>query len=370
MKEILIAAVVLGVPVGARAQGLEWIEPAVGETATMVAGEPWVVRVRLPTALTPPPGVQQPRALVGWSAELVGRAWPVDPTQPIVPRYVVEVTDVRPDTASSLVYRARLEPPVWMAPGAYALALSTPGGSLRDAGVWVAGGVGSPAGSGAKAPDADAQVRVSHEDGALRISVDATRAEPALVRVGASGRRAVVARGAPVDWYPAGAVLEDDARAVVGVARVSPGTTFLLRHAGAGTRAPRLVLPATPVRAGESVALAVEPLDAGTRVAWAIGGRAAGWGAGPHVHRFGRGGEEPVEAMVVFPEGTTAPLRGRVAVRPGGSGECAVTSNGRAASLVPGFGILILAALFLGRSRRRKIRRRQGFGNRVGADTR
>ena len=39
MKKILVIALVLGGSVGARAQGLGWVEPTSGEVAEMVAGE-------------------------------------------------------------------------------------------------------------------------------------------------------------------------------------------------------------------------------------------------------------------------------------------------------------------------------------------
>jgi len=100
--------------------------PRPGLPAVVVAGDRLIARVRVPSGLTPPPGVQQDRALRGWSAVLLGYSTPLG--SPVEHGYALRVSDVRPDGASSLVYRATVRIPEWTAPGTYGLRLSAPGG--------------------------------------------------------------------------------------------------------------------------------------------------------------------------------------------------------------------------------------------------
>ncbi|MEM9067386.1 MAG: hypothetical protein AAGE52_02740 [Myxococcota bacterium] len=105
------------------------IYPRPGLPALVRAGQPLVVRVRLPAPLTPPPGIQQERALRGWSAALLGQADLV--LSPAEFRYDLRVRDVRADTNASLVYRVTIVVPPWAAPGTYALQLGSPGSSVQ-----------------------------------------------------------------------------------------------------------------------------------------------------------------------------------------------------------------------------------------------
>jgi hypothetical protein len=102
--------------------------PRAGLPALVAAGDRLIARAYVPSPLTPPPGVQQPRALDGWGAALIGRA------APDVHRYPLEVVDVRPDGASTLLYRAAIAIPAWVAPGTYDLELRAPGGDGRAQG--------------------------------------------------------------------------------------------------------------------------------------------------------------------------------------------------------------------------------------------
>ena len=132
------------------------VYPRPGLPALVEAGDTLIARVRLPSPLTPPPGVQQPRALAGWHAALIGHAlaWPAQAE--LEQRHSLEVTNVRPDETSSLVYRASLVVPAWVAPGTYDLELAAPGGSDRAIGQVggdrEAGGVAAGVGSGRAGP--------------------------------------------------------------------------------------------------------------------------------------------------------------------------------------------------------------------------
>lgn len=350
MRVLAVAFVALGWSAAVRAQsvGLAWVEPEVGVAAAVVAGEALVVRARLPIALTPPPGVQQPRALEGWSGTLVGQAWSVDAGAVVTHGYFVAVSDVRPDGGASLVYRARLELPPWVAPGEYALTLATPGGELRDARVRVGGATPGP-------------VQARREGDALRIAVDAAHATPVHVAIGASGSRPVEVLGAAVEWHPAASELSPSERAVVGVARLAPGEALVARLLPAREEAPTLRLPAGAVEAGTRVALEVTGADPGTRVAWEVGGRAVGWNAGAHAHVFARGGRERVRALVVTADGVSTPLSEVVEVHPAGQRGCGV-GHARSTDDSPRTAwaaALIVVGLLL------KTKRRRAFGNRV-----
>jgi hypothetical protein len=106
----------------------EILYPRPGLPALVEAGTTLIARVRLPAPLTPPPGVQQPRALAGWQAELRGHALPLLAGGALEQRQALEVVNVRPDAAASLIYRASMPIPAWVAPGTYDFVLQAPGG--------------------------------------------------------------------------------------------------------------------------------------------------------------------------------------------------------------------------------------------------
>jgi hypothetical protein len=108
-----------------RASSMALLYPRADLAAVVAQGDLLVTRVQVPTGLTPPPGIQQSRALHGWDAELVGHGLALDGAQF---RYAVRVVDVRADGASTLIYRAAIRLPAWIAPGVYSLRLAAPGG--------------------------------------------------------------------------------------------------------------------------------------------------------------------------------------------------------------------------------------------------
>lgn len=99
--------------------------------ALVAAGDALLLRLQLPAALTPPPGVQQERALSGFRAELVGTGLPLAPQVNAQHRHHLTVLALRPDEASTLVYRVRFAVPAYMPPGTYQLLLHTPYGEQR-----------------------------------------------------------------------------------------------------------------------------------------------------------------------------------------------------------------------------------------------
>jgi hypothetical protein len=121
----------------ASAPSLELVYPQVSLPALIEAGDVLVARVRVPAALTPPPGVQQEGALRGWSAELVGKGIALGASA-LQHRHGLPILAVRPDQGSSLVYRVRMVVPAYAAPSTYTLLLRTPFGErLAEGAVYV-----------------------------------------------------------------------------------------------------------------------------------------------------------------------------------------------------------------------------------------
>jgi hypothetical protein len=108
---------------------LALVYPQTDLPALVSAGDALSVRLQLPAALTPPPGVQQERALRGFSAELIGAG--IELGGEHSQRYVLPIWAIRPDAGTTLIYRVRLAVPAYAAPGTYAIALRTPFGERR-----------------------------------------------------------------------------------------------------------------------------------------------------------------------------------------------------------------------------------------------
>lgn len=167
------------------------VYPRAGLPALVHAGGTLVARVRVPSALTPPPGVQRDRALRGWSAELRGRgASFADAAH----RYGVRVTDVRPDGHGTMIYRASLPVPAWAAPGTYELRMTAPGGA------GVAEGAVRILPAGAEPRVAFARAPPSGAPDAAAEAIDRLPVDVLVVPAGAAGR---VSAGAAVLELPA-----------------------------------------------------------------------------------------------------------------------------------------------------------------------
>lgn len=104
------------------------VYPRPGLPALVEPGETIVARVIVPAPLMPAPGIQQPRALRGWSAELVGHSVALD--EGAEHRYSLRVLDVRADASSGLVFRATVRVPPWAAPGTYSFRIDSPGSEV------------------------------------------------------------------------------------------------------------------------------------------------------------------------------------------------------------------------------------------------
>jgi len=99
--------------------------PARGVVAFALAGGDLVATFKLRTALTPPPGIQQERALHGWEASLSTSSGVRVPGAP-PHRYPVRVSRIRPG-GPTLTYRFWITLPAWVPPDLYDLEVAGPG---------------------------------------------------------------------------------------------------------------------------------------------------------------------------------------------------------------------------------------------------
>lgn len=359
-------------PSTATASGvLAWVAPSSDAWAHVVAGTVLEVRVRLSLALTPPPGMQQRAALVGWAGRLAAAVVGLD-TSETEASYPLSVTNVRPDGGSTLTYRVQLPIPPWVAPGTYRLALATPGGELTGAQVNVlATGTHPPGEARAGAPvhAPSDRVREAHSPatshppdpaavrpfvhGAVQIErgkdrlriASEMRDADADVRMLASGTVTVTVEGGHVAWYPSGSVAADGTVRALGVVRLEPGRDVVVTW-DAGARGP-IALRAggdRRVQAGARSQLRVDGTDEGARVAWQVSDEAVAWGAAEIEHAFVRGGRESWTALAVGADGRVGRVSGEVVVEPGGAGGCSRTGKGLCGWWAGLWGALVVAS--------------------------
>jgi hypothetical protein len=175
--------------------------PDSGLPALVAAGDVLAARLQLPAALTPPPGVQQARALAGFAAELIGEGVALAGSSEH--RYPLPVIALRPEAGSSLEYRMRLVIPAYAAPGSYDLLVRTPFGerrALRSVRVLAAGAtprVGAcppPSASGAELGSLPLDVWLCSAAQAVEQPDAALQGLGAQPRLSVSGERALALR--------------------------------------------------------------------------------------------------------------------------------------------------------------------------------
>jgi hypothetical protein len=116
------------------------LAPSAAAPARLAPGEPLWLTVASATGLTPPPGLQEPRAHRGLFVGLCGEGEPLGaPAQLCTP---LRVDDFRPCGPHSLVYRVRALPEAWLPPGPYTLRARFPGGDAELPGALELGAAG------------------------------------------------------------------------------------------------------------------------------------------------------------------------------------------------------------------------------------
>jgi len=136
---VLVAAIV-GAATDVRAEARGIVEPTADAPSRPEPGTELraIVRLRLP--LTPPPGVQQPRAWKGWSVRLVRSAQLALFDADGSVEYPARLLRIRP--AGDQLYRVSAKTLPWMAPGRYDLLIDGPGFAGRAAAAVIVPGKG------------------------------------------------------------------------------------------------------------------------------------------------------------------------------------------------------------------------------------
>ena len=312
----------------------ELLYPSDGLAAFAQPGESLTMRMRVPAPLTPPPGVQQERALAGWFFELEGSgAVSVSGARH---RYRLRVADVRPDGHSTLVYRATVQLPPWVAPGTYDVRVRSPGSDDVRAEAAVRIGRGAP-------PRLGLLAELPADPGALAgLDVDiwvVSRPESAPVEIPPGSDDQAPLRAEPeedTDPIPESAAA---APARSAVPWLDLGATFAVRVGGALLTAggcddahlpfavavrraggDRLALPAAPAEGQMTVDGETAPVPTGGLVPEGPGWR----------NRSTR----PIEVPVVFPEGARGLALAGAAARIGFWPGTPIRPHGQRASVV------------------------------------
>jgi hypothetical protein len=362
---------------------LDIIYPQPDLPALIEAGDELVTRVRLPAALTPPPGVQQERALRGWFAELVGQGVALAGA-PASHRHSLAILTVRPDSGSSLIYRIRVLVSAYVAPSVYSLLLRTPFGErwaelsvqvvepgLRSrpasgptfvaAGRSLALRVGAELWVSEACPEsqpgfeaevastlllekrsrvalnsrtlppmaaqvvAASQLASTDELGPSRLHIDNT-ARPAArqLLLLLPARRSLRVRAAQLALYPAGDLAVRSVETISGVLTVAAGADAVLELGPALVSRHALTLEPRVIASGLPTRLRVRGATPSARVAYDYGyGRSAL--AGPElIADFAGPLEQPLRALVLTAAGGGELVRQRVVVTPHRPPSCAI----------------------------------------------
>lgn len=122
---LVISVLLAPAPAGGGANVGRIVEPTADSPLEIGAGDPLQAIARLRLPLTPPPGVQQPKAWDGWTVRLSRRVdLALGGVSPVID-YPARLLRIRP--AGGDRYRITAEPPPWLPPGRYDLAIDGPG---------------------------------------------------------------------------------------------------------------------------------------------------------------------------------------------------------------------------------------------------
>lgn len=304
---------------------LSILYPTSLEAVTQPPGSVLSISVRLSNALTPPPGIQQARALRGWSARLTGHADLVDGNARYA--YELSVTNLRPQGANSLDYRVEIPLPEWIALGDYDVLLTGNGGQ-------------------ASVPRA------------VKVRTPGHNAPPAWTLVLPVGRR-LAKPPAGTRWYPSthfGSAAQAPGVVAQLPASLPPGSTVAIQ---ASRRLPIQVEASGALRAGQVTTLVAQGVPTASAVAWWLDDGTSSRGSATFPHMFEASGPVLGALLVIDAEGNASRATFEVQVQPGVRFGCQsqgpVRSNGAGIWITP----LILALSLL----KRRPRRRPGINS-------
>jgi hypothetical protein len=325
--------------------------------------------VHAATALTPPPGIQEPRAHRAFSVWLCAQGIPLGAPERLC--FALAVSDLRPEASHTLAYRVHVPLPAWVAPGSYELGVRYPGGSAtRPAGLQVvaarAQGVEAP--GAARTPSLEApragcaprfeargSVREQGPPGAQAGGVlvnPCAQASSARIHLagaaGLAGELAVAARGAAreqdLEAYPLPTQSGQFADGVVILLRLAPGQSLELRPratpAPVGGTSARIL--ARPTGTGDRIALRLTGAARHARVFWWL----SPWesGTGPEVSTAFGGSRSPTAvAVAIAPDGSYARASYALAREARPARETGLCQFGKPGELDLAAGLLFLA---------------------------
>lgn len=252
------------------------IAPRTDAPATLAPGELLSVIVDVATGLTPPPGIQEDRALRLFTLSLCAEG--IDLGGGTRRCFPLAVRNLRPLDGSSLRYRVEAPVPVWVAPWTYDLMLRFPGGQVAEQRALVV--------------RSDAR----DQDGAEDASLPAA----ALLRVHV-GSAGLALTGGSFRGYPLPDVARGFAPGFVALVQRSGAEPVAMTKRQAGA-APALIFQAGPAYAGSPVALRAEGAAPGSRVFWWLDPARGALGSDVTTVFLLRG-PAPLQLLAITPDG-------------------------------------------------------------------
>ncbi|MFT3924691.1 MAG: hypothetical protein QM778_19280 [Myxococcales bacterium] len=232
------------------------ISPSAEQPVRAEPGASFSLVVNSATALTPPPGIQEPRAHRAFGVLACANGLSFGAPEHLC--FSLAVEDLRPLASHSLAYRVDVSVPHWMAPGVYQLKVRFPGGTQSvPAGLRV---------GGAEPPACEYSREGPSADGAVLVSASCPRT--LRVHLGGTGGLAGAdsARG-----YPLPTERGELGDGVVLLMELEPGRPLRLGPAAREVKGERLAIEVTPARERtESVMLEVRQVPQGAQVFWRL----------------------------------------------------------------------------------------------------
>ncbi len=240
------------------ARGL--LSPTPEAPARAAPGAFFVFEVQTASALTPPPGVQEPRAYRAFSVALCARGIALgDAPEQLC--FGLSIQNLRPLASHSLAYRVEVFVPQWVAPGAYSLRARFPGGGAEVADGVLVGAAAAAVPSEACAPE------VTREGTGLGLRVAASEA-PCVARVHVANSAGVSSNVAFTAYPRAGQDGELEAGAVLHVPCAPGQAVQLMPKPSVPAEAREIAV--RPPRPGVLGALSIAGLQPEEQVYWSL----------------------------------------------------------------------------------------------------
>jgi hypothetical protein len=313
------------------------LAPQSDAPARVVAGGTLSATVDVATGLTPPPGIQEDRALRLFAITLCADG--IDLGAGARRCFPLAVRNVRPVDGSSLRYRVEAPVPVWVAPWVYDLTLRFPGGEVAAPRAVI---VSLASGSEPEAGYEPAPVFARSERGVTLSKGSAGAASRVRVHVGAGG---FALAGGSFRAFP----LPDVAHGF------APGFVALVLRQGSepvsmtkrqGERAFPLLFSAGRAEAGRPTRLRAAGFPPGTTVFWWLDPARGALGSDVTTVFLLRG-QAPLELLAVAPDGRVARRQALLPIWQRRAFGCSLTGLGpaplRAESTVNWFILLAIA---------------------------